>query len=262
MVVLLHGLGSLASEIIYPLGGPLVSSGFQVISIDRAGYGDNDPAAAEEMGPAAQAARLGGTLDRLGLTGVVLIAHSAGAAPALHLARGLSSRVAGLVLISPFCRPTRPKAALGLRAATLPMIGGFVRSLFQLAAPLIGRRMVRAALQEGQKMPDPRAFSWRKMAKPSAVLAMAAELRGFNADMIKLRTQLQYVRVPTLVLLDPLDRVIDSEAHARWLVQRMPTCAVRRCSAGHLIHHFEPMAVLDAAVSISVAAQFGMRRIA
>ena len=100
------------------------------------------------------------------------------------------------------------------------------------------------------------------MAQPSAVSAMAAELRGFNADMISLRTRLKRLSIPTLVLIDPDDRVIDSRTHAHWLDSRLPTCAVRSIPAGHLMHHFEPAAVLDAVVSVDVAIQVGMRRIA
>jgi len=261
-VVLLHGHASLADEIFHPLAEPLVDAGFRVTAIDRPGYGGSDAVAAGAMGPDAQARGLERTLARLGVKDAILIAHSAGAAPALHLARRGGDRVAGLVLISPFCRPTRPKAALGLRAATAPVIGPTIRRMLPSVAPTLGRSMVRAALHRGQSMPDTRAFPWRRMAQPSAVSAMAAELRGFNADMIGLRTRLKRLSIPTLVLMDPDDRVIDSKAHARWLDSRLPTCAVRSIPAGHLMHHFEPAAVLDAVVSVDVAIQIGMRRIA
>lgn len=261
-MVLLHGLASLADEIFHPLARPLADAGFGVTAIDRPGYGGSDAVAAEAMGPKAQADGLDSALRRLGLCEAIVVAHSAGAAPALHLAARAGDRVAGLVLISPFCRPTRPRAALGLRAATAPVIGPTIRRMLPSFASPLGRSMVRAALHRGQPMPDAHAFPWRRMAQPSAVCAMAAELRGFNADMIGLRSRLNRLSTPTLVLMDPYDRVIDAEAHARWLASRMPTCAVRAIPAGHLMHHFEPTAVLDAVVSVDVAIQVRMRRIA
>lgn len=260
-VVLLHGLASLADEILQPLGEPLVEAGFRVVAIDRSGYGGSDEAVAARMGPAAQAEGLDRTLIQLGLSDAIVVAHSAGAAPALHLARRSRRRIAGLVLVSPFCRPTRPRAALGLRAANAPVIGPVLRRALPEVAGVLGRAMVQATLHQGQAFPDERAFPWRRMAQPSAVQAMAAELRGFNADMIGLRTRLKTVTSPTLVLLDPEDRVIDASAHGRWLTQRLPTCAVRHIAAGHLLHHFEPAAVLDAVLSIDVAAQLRMVRI-
>lgn len=261
-VVLLHGLASLADEILLPLGAPLVEAGYRVASIDRPGYGGSDEARAGAMGPAAQAAAVERTLDHLGIRDAIVVAHSAGAAPALHLARRVGGRVAGLVLISPFCRPTRPKTALGLRAATAPFIGRPIRRVVPMVAPTLGRIMVRAALHEGQVMPNEAAFPWRRMAQPGAVSAMAAELRSFNADMIKLRMQLREISAPILVLMDPEDRVIDAPAHARWIKQRVPTCAVRRFPSGHLLHHFEADEVVDAVVCIDVAARLNMRRIA
>jgi pimeloyl-ACP methyl ester carboxylesterase len=260
--VLLHGLASLSDEMLHPLGAPLTEAGFRVVAIDRSGYGGSDAVMATQMGPAAQAAGLDRTLARLGLADAIVVAHSAGAAPALHLAARRTRRVAGLVLVSPFCRPTRPKAALGLRAATAPVIGAPLRRLLPRVAPTLGRAMVRGGLRKGQRMPSDAAFPWRRMAQPTAVRAMAAELRGFNDDMISLRTRLKTVASPTLVLIDPEDRVIDAVAHARWLKQRVPTCAVRQVPAGHLLHHFEVAEVVDAVVSIDVAIQVGLRRIA
>lgn len=261
-VVLLHGLSSLAEEILHPLGEPLAASGYRVVAIDRPGYGGSDAANAADMGPAAQAEGLHRTLDRLGLRDAILVAHSAGAAPSLHLARRAGGPVAGLVLINPFCRPTRPKAALGLRAATAPLIGRPIRRLLPRLAPWLGPRMIRASLHPGGPMPDLRAFPWRRMAQSSAVSAMADELNGFNADMAPFQSCLSSLELPTLILADASDPVIDGAAHARWLDDRLPISAVRWNQAGHIIHHIDPEAVVDAVVSIDVAADMKLRRIA
>lgn len=260
-VVLLHGLASLAEEILYPLGEPLAAGGYRVVAIDRPGYGGSDAVKAADMGPAAQADGLLRTLNSLALRDVILIAHSAGAAPGLHLARRVGGPVAGLVLINPFCRPTRPKAALGLRAATAPVIGRPIRRLLPRMAPWLGRRMIRAGLHAEAPMPDLRAFPWHRMAQPTAVVAMADELNGFNADMTRFRSCLSSIMVPTLILADPDDPVIEGADHALWLDDRLPVSAVRWNRAGHMIHHLDPAAVIDAVASIEVATEMGLRRI-
>jgi pimeloyl-ACP methyl ester carboxylesterase len=261
-VVLIHGLASLSDEVLFPLQEPLTGSGYRVIAIDRAGYGGSDPAPPGAMSPSAQAERLRQRLRRMGLRDVIVVAHSVGAASALRLAQSRDTPVAGLVLVNPFCRPTRPKAAIGLRAANAPLIGRLIRRALPALAPLLGRRMVRAALHRGQRSPDFRAFPWRRMAQPTAVTAMADDLLNFNMDMIALRTDLRRLKTPTLVLADPDDPVIDGRAHARWLSARLPVAAVRWRPQGHLLHHAAPDEVLDAVQSVEVAAVMAMRRIA
>lgn len=252
-VVLVHGLASLADEILFPLAQPLMAGGYRIVAIDRPGYGSSEAVPAAEMSPSAQARGLADTLVRLGLSDVIVVAHSIGAASALHVARTRQGLVAGLVLVNPFCRPTRPRAALGLRAATAPVIGPMVRSGLRAFAPSLGRRMVRAALHKDQAVPDQRAFPWREMARSKAVSAMADELNGFNADMIDFRFRLRTLNSPTIILADPADPVINGRAHADWLIQRMPDSTVRWRRAGHLIHHAMPLDVVDAVRSVDVA---------
>lgn len=252
-VVLVHGLASLAEEILFPLAGPVTDRGYRIIAVDRPGYGGSAPVPAREMSPSAQARRLHHTLARLGVRDAILVAHSIGAAPALHLACRGGSGIAGLVLINPFCRPTRPRAAVGLRAATAPLVGPVIRKGLPAIAPTLGRRMVRAAVHRNQALPDLRAFPWRRMAQPTAVSAMADELNRFNADMIAFRLRLKRLEQPTVVLADPADPVIDGRAHAGWLSHRLPRSVVHWQRAGHLLHHTRPEAVVAAVQAIHAA---------
>lgn len=260
-VVLLHGLASLAQEILTPLADPLVEAGYRIIAFDRPGYGFSDPAGPDAMSPHDQAQAVARAMASVGASGAVVVAHSFGAAPALLLSEYPKSSVAGLVLISPFCRPTRPAAALGLRAANAPGIGPVIRSALPRIAGPLGRRMVRAGLHDGQAAPDPAAFPWSRMAQGTAVTAMAGELRSFNADMTGLRTRLKRIGVPTVILADPEDPVIAMKDHVRWLTHRMPNATVRWRPAGHLLHHAEPGAVVEAVGSVD-GVQGERRRVA
>ncbi|AQR62876.1 hypothetical protein BZG35_15350 [Brevundimonas sp. LM2] len=259
-VVLLHGLASLAQEMLTPLAGPLTGAGYRAIAFDRPGYGFSAPAGPDAMSPRDQARAVAGAMASIGASGAVIVGHSFGAAPALLLGEDPGAAPAGLVLISPFCRPTRPAAAPGLRAANAPGIGPLIRSALPRIAGPLGRRMVRAGLHAGQAAPNPTAFPWRRMAQGSAVQAMAGELRGFNADMTALRTRLKEIRVPTVILADPEDPVIPMKPHVRWLTHRMPEATVRWRAAGHLLHHADPQAVVAAVRSVDPAARPDVRR--
>lgn len=246
-VVLLHGLSSVGQEMFTPLAEPLAARGYRVIALDRPGYGFSDPLPGRKVAPRSQARWLQQTLDALGARLPVLVAHSAGAAPAVALTVDPRSRPLGLVLINPFSRPTRPAAAPLLRLATAPVVGRpFRRQILPRLAPALGSRMVRYAAHPDPSPERSRAFPYRHMARETAVVAMAAELLGFNADMKRARTALRRVRTPAVILAGEGDRVIDMPAHARWLERRMPNAEVRWSPGGHMLHHAHPGAVVRA----------------
>lgn len=254
-VVLVHGLAGIGQEIFTPLAEPLVRAGYRVIAPDRAGYGYSGRAPSDLMGPRAQSRRLSAALDALGARRPLIVAHSAGAAVAVALACDPRLSVAGLVLISPFARPTRPAAAPLLRLARAPVIGGaFRRRVLRNLAPAIGPRMVRAGLKPQRAKPNPAAFPWRWMAQDSAVTAMGDELLGFNADMARTRTAMRRTLTPTVILAGEGDHVIDTPGHVRWLAHRLPNAQVRWIAGqGHLLHHLAPDAVVQAVRDVDQA---------
>lgn len=254
-ILLLHGLGGLAQEVLAPLE-PLAAR-HRLVALDRPGYGHTEALPARSMAPHRQARWLAAAMDRLGLHRPVLLAHSLGAATALCLALDRPERVAGLVLVAPFVRPTRPAAAPLLRLAVAPVVGLPLRThvLPRLAGLLAGPRLAQAFA------PDPvppafRDFPAALAAQPSAVQAMADELRGFNDSMIPRALRLRRCRVPVVVVAGGRDRVAPADRHARWLVRRMPRARLvllRR--AGHMPHHTHPDAVMRAVETVAKAAR-------
>lgn len=105
-VVFLHGCGSIAQEIIAPLPNDLR---MEIIAPDRPGYGWSDRLPDGEAGMKTQAAWLDAFLDTIGVESCSVVAHSLAAGVALWFAALAPHRVTGLVLVAPFCRPTREK---------------------------------------------------------------------------------------------------------------------------------------------------------
>lgn len=245
-VVLLHGLGGLAQEIFAPLH-PLARR-CRVVAIDRAGYGGSDPLPARDMAPDRQAVWLRAALDAAQVRHPVLVAHSIGASTALHFAVRWPGRLRGLVLIAPFCRPTRPAAMPLLRAAVAPIVGGLLRDkVVPAIAPLIATDRIADAFAPDPVPPSMRRYPVSLAVRPEALLAMAGELNGFNEAMIPLRSDLRTVEVPTIVLAGAADTVARPDRHVRWLASRMPAIEVRTVpGAGHMLHHVRPKAVMAA----------------
>ncbi|RAI45522.1 alpha/beta fold hydrolase [Rhodoplanes roseus] len=251
-VLLLHGLGGLAEEVMAPLVNP--GEGHRLLAIDRPGYGGSEPQPACRMGPDRQADWLACVIARLDIGAPVVVAHSFGAAVGLWLAHRHPDCVKGLVLVAPFCRPTRPARMPLLRLAAMERLGRPLRWALPQLAPLIAGRKLAAAFAPDAVPPHVKRLPFAVAAQPGAVLAMAAELRGFNAAMADLGERLHEVTCPAVVIGGERDPVAPFDLHGEWLRARLPRCTVLRVAdAGHMIHHVRPRTITRAIDRVSAA---------
>lgn len=96
-LLLVHGSassGRVWNEVLPHLAGP-----FRVIRIDLLGFGRSDKPDADAYATAAQAARCGEVLDRLGVVRAAVAGHSSGGAVATAIAEERPDLVAGLNLV-------------------------------------------------------------------------------------------------------------------------------------------------------------------
>lgn len=240
-LVLLHGLGSFSREILLPLRG--LARRYRVIAIDRPGYGRSAPLPADGNWPWRQTDWLEATLALLRVERGLVLAHSIGATLALmHALR--SRRIAGLVLVAPFCRPTRREWMLPLRGLTAPVLGPALR---RLLLPAFGSRLARRHLRAAfAPNPVPAALAARAAApSAAALLTMATELRAFAGAAAFLDRNLPGLTTPVTALVGEADRGRSFRGHAEWLCRRAgaPSRLVRVASAGHMLHHAAPRTV-------------------
>lgn len=257
-VILLHGLGTVGEEMMDALGPYLAGLNLRVLAPDRPGYGFSDGLRGASRGPRGQALWLDDLIDRLGLRQPVLVAHSSGAAVALALASRSRRPLAGLVLVSPFARPTRPARMPLLRLATLPVLGRPVRAVVGLAAPVLGPRMLAAAEgSSGSVRAAARSgLPWRRMATGRAILAMRDELLAFNRDMAGVRTRLKRIACPVAILAGQKDPVLCMPPQVAWITQRVRQSAVIWFpAAGHRVHHEHAERVAEAIASMTAGSR-------
>ncbi len=251
-VVLLHGLGTVAEEMMTPLGVELARRNLRVLAVDRPAYGLSDPLGGSRHGPAAQGRWLGDVLDALGLRKPVIVAHSSGAAVALAFAAGTRRPLGGLVFLSPFSRPTRPAPMPLLRLATLPVAGVVFSGLIRAAAPWLGPRMLASAASPASvDRASLRHLPWRRMGRRRAIVAMKEELRAFNHDMAAIRTSLKRVRCPISLFAGSQDPVLPMRPQVAWIQRRARQVSVHMLDGeGHLLHHTHPACVAEAVIDI------------
>jgi pimeloyl-ACP methyl ester carboxylesterase len=235
-VVMLHGCGSVAEEVVMPFEG----SGFRIIAPDRPGYGFSSQLPQGARGPIGQAVWLESLFESMGLSRVLLVAHSLGSAAALHLAIRRPDLVRGILLISPCCRPVPFKPFIVLRTAVAPLVGDVVRR------HVIGR-WPGFFLDKGLRsssFPNPLPLHLSDLpaghvVSPMAIQTMADELRAFNRDMQDLPDL--PAEIPLSVLFGARDSVIQAPWHIEFLRRRHPSPLVELLpGVGHLPHHVAP----------------------
>jgi pimeloyl-ACP methyl ester carboxylesterase len=176
-IIMLHGCGSLAEELVIPFE----NEGLRLIAPDRPGYGFSSPLGIGSRGPISQSFWLEDLLEQLGVTQVLIAAHSLGSATALHLAARRPDMVKGMMLISPCCRPVPFKPFIVLRTAVAPLVGDVVRRHvigrwpdFFLDKGLRSSSFPNALPANLERLPADHVVS------PASIQTMADELKAFN----------------------------------------------------------------------------------
>jgi len=97
-IVLLHGIPT-SAYLWRDVIPPLLSAGFETITIDLLGYGASDQPDAADLGLAAQAGWVAQALDQIGWTGGTLIGHDIGGGVAQLIALNDPTLVNALILV-------------------------------------------------------------------------------------------------------------------------------------------------------------------
>ena len=241
-VLLLHGNGGLGEEILAAFRG---RDGVAWIAPDRPGYGFSAPWEGH-ADPAAQALWAARLLDVLGLPAAHVVAHSIAAGLALCLASRFPERVLSLTLINPFCRPTPPGWKPALRLTVAPVIGRLLRPLLPRLLALARWRFLAGMAAPNRPPASLRRLPVRHMARPRAVLSVAAELEAFNEGMARADPHVP-AGVPVVALLGAEDPTADPAWHGPWLRARVADLEMRTVpGVGHMLHHVRPALAWDA----------------
>jgi ferritin-like metal-binding protein YciE/pimeloyl-ACP methyl ester carboxylesterase len=252
-VVLFHGNGSLGQEILSAFGA---TAGLTWIAPDRPGYGFSQPLPVGAHDPIMLADWLAEFGDAIGVRTFGLVAHSLSAGAALCFASRYPDRVRFLTLIAPFCRPTPHRWMLGLRLAVTPVVGWPLRKAAPVVAGLYKDTILKAMMTPNPVPPWLRSFPIRHAAQSRALLTTAAELRAFNAGMVKASVRLT-PDIPVQVFAGRRDRTAEPSWHLPWLARRVPRLRVQVIDrVGHAIHHSRRALVTHAVVRQSQEAEF------
>jgi pimeloyl-ACP methyl ester carboxylesterase len=220
----------------------LVAAGCRVVTMDLRGMGESSAewAAVADYSDDAIASDVLALIDALGLTDVVLVGNSLGAAAAV-LAATRSDRVRGLVLIGPFARE-------------VPMKWWQKAAFSALLAPPWGRTAwvgyYESRMYPGPKPADLDAYTAelsRVLAEPGRMKALRALAANTHAES---GAVLDAVAVPTLVVMGSADPDFpDPAAEAQVVAAATHGEVLMVEGSGHYPQADQPDVVADAMIT-------------
>ncbi|MFI1967867.1 alpha/beta hydrolase [Streptomyces cinnamoneus] len=238
---------------------PLLTPHRTVVRFDRPGLGFSAPAL-EPPTATAEADRIAGVLDALGLPGqATVVGHSLAAFHAEAFARLHPDRTAGLVLADPGVleEDARPVPGLGLRTAAAQARGAAFAAagLPRALGPALRRLSARSA-SLARRDPAPaelvrRVYGSGRVAR--AVLMENARYRDVAAELADLRGRHALPPVPVTVLAASTGT--GSWLERRWLTrqralaERLDGRFEAVAPAGHLLMYDRPQAVAAAVLA-------------
>ena len=253
-LVLLHGNGTMATEM--ELSGLVerAVARYRVFVFDRPGYGYSERPPGRIYTPQVQAELLLRALARLGVQRPIVLGHSWGSLVATAMAAHRPQAVRGIVLVSGYYTPSARLDVTWSSVPAIPFLGVLMR---HTVSPLMSRLLWTALLRRlfGPEA-TPQAFKdrypvWMSL-RPSQLRASAAESAMMIPQAALLLRHQRDLRLPVGIVAGEKDRWVMTGWQSRRLHNRLPGSRLHVVpNAGHMVHHSAPQAVLRAVDEIA-----------
>jgi len=238
VLVLLHGLGGSLYDWRHVLAK--LAEEHRVVAPDLLGAGESDKPSAADYGIVAQARRVKGLLDRLGIERATLVGSSYGGGVALAFAEYWPERVERLVLID----------SIGY-AEDIPIYVDLSRIPFAeeavklLPVEEVTARALRGAFKNADALGDEELATYvKELDPPARRVTVVQTLRALvPGDLTEFHARLRAIDAESLVLWGKDDEVIPI-ALGRRLARDLPRAHLVELDAGHVPNQECPDEVL------------------
>src|SRR6185295_1383819 len=237
-LVLIHGVGGSLYDWRHLLA-PLAQD-HRVIAVDLLGSGESEHPEREDYSIAAQARRLRGVLDALGIRRAAFLGNSYGGGVALRLAQDWPDGVDRLVLINSVCYAEHIPFYVSL--AALPFAGAVAETL-----PLgkTVQKLIHYCNRTVGVLKDEELETYaRELSEPGRRRALVEVLRAIvPSDLDAFEARLRTIDAPVLLIWGARDRTIPVELGRR-LAAELPNARLVELDAGHVPNQERPAEVL------------------
>ena len=213
-VVLIHGTGAW-SEIWRETLDTLAAEGFHAVALDMPPFGYSQRPRNATYDDAAQARRILGAIEALGLTQVVLVGHSFGARPTVEAALRAPSAVRSLVLVDAALDLHMPATAPPSGPSVVGLTPPSVRNALVAATltnPLLTRRLLQTLIANKAAATTERV---QMLQRPFSVLGTTAAFGEWLVPFVTVRERslstdpkhIHSLWMPTLVIWGDRDEI-------------------------------------------------------
>lgn len=246
-VVMIHGAsGNL--EDLRPLAERLGTH--RVVLVDRPGHGWSERhGGADDASSERQAALISQALNKLGVTRVVLVAHSLGGAVATAFALADPARVAGLVMFAPVTHPWTTGIAWYYSLTSTPYIGpAFAYTLALPVGMLVSGKAVDAVFAPNLAPPDYAARTGTDLVlRPREFIANAQDVSVLLDYVTRQSPRYGELKMPVAIVSGDSDDVVSVNIHSRAFAKAVPQTQLTVLpGVGHMPHYVATDQAADA----------------
>jgi pimeloyl-ACP methyl ester carboxylesterase len=237
-LVLLHGLGGSLYDWRH-LIGPL-SQNHRVIAIDLLGAGESELPEGEDYSVAAQARRVRGLLDHLGVERATLVGSSYGGGIALRFAQDWPERVLRLVLMNSICYAEKIPASIAL--AKLPFAACIAEAvpLGKATRWVLGDTDRTIEILSEEEL-STYTQEFERLGRRRTMIETLRML--IPPDTAEFEARLRKISAPALLIWGVLDKSVPLDLGRR-LARDLPKATLFEVEAGHVPNQERPDEVL------------------
>ena len=245
-IVMTHGASANLESVRQPVGD-LLAKNHRVILIDRPGHGWSRRDNLENSLPAAQAKMIDEALEKLGVSGAILVVHSFAGGLGALMALDYSRRIAGLVMLAPATHPWPGKDGWLNTLATTPVIGPLLAYTITLPLGLLVAESAARKVFLPQTMPS--GFVGKTatllLVRPREFLANAWDMVTLKAALGEQAPRYGRINIPVTVITGDTDSVASPKVHSLPFAATVPKARlVVLPGIGHVVQSAVPELVI------------------
>ncbi|HEV7407206.1 MAG TPA: alpha/beta hydrolase [Bradyrhizobium sp.] len=244
-VVMIHG-ASANLESMRPLGD-LLAKHHRVILIDRPGHGRSTRDDLENSTPAMQARMIDEALEKLGVSGAIVVVHSLAGALGALLALDYPRRLAGLAMLAPVAYPWPGGVGWYNKVVTTPLVGPLLAYTITLPLGLLLSEPGARSVFAPQTMPAGfvKDSATPLLLRPREFLANAWDLVTLKAAVAAQAPRYGNIKAPVVVITGDTDTTVSPNIHSRRLAAAVPNAKlIVLPGVGHMVQYAAPDVVV------------------